>query len=233
MLKLLLNNLNEWIMKKSLTLLMAIILVTGYSVLAQKPEFGITAGMNVSNWRGETSNAFNDLMEGTTAAGMENKTGLTAGLWAELPIDGHFSIESGLIYSSKGNTMKARIIETGLLNINAKITNHAHYLETPLHLKYQFPKGFFISGGPQVAYLLKNEIEARAGILGFSVGERFDLNNTFRKWDFGLSGGIGYEFVNGFQLKAVYDYGLSPLDDTINADVYNQSFKFSVGYRLK
>ena len=220
-------------MKKSLTVLMALILISGYQLNAQTPEIGISAGMNIANWRGETSNAINDLMDGTQAVGMENKLGLTAGIWTNIPLVDNFSVESGLFYTSKGNTIKARMIESGLLNVNAMITNHAHYLETPLHLKYKFPNGVYLTGGPQAAYLLKNEVEARAGILGFSVGERFDVNNAYRKWDFGLSGGVGYDFDNGFQLKAVYDYGLSSLDDTINADVYNQSFKFSVGYRLK
>ena len=46
----------------------------------------------------------------------------------------------------------------------------------------------------------------------------------------GLTGGIGYQFENGLNVQAGYDYGLSKLDKNENYSAYNRVVKVSVGF---
>ena len=48
--------------------------------------------------------------------------------------------------------------------------------------------------------------------------------------DVGLTGGLGYQFNNGFSISASYDHGLSRLDKNENFKAYNQAVKVGVGF---
>jgi len=48
------------------------------------------------------------------------------------------------------------------------------------------------------------------------LNNKIDATNQFNRWDAALTGGIGYQFSNGINLTASYDYGLSKLDANKN-----------------
>ena len=84
---------------------------------------------------------------------------------------------------------------------------------------------------PQVSFLVKNNLKLDAGILGFSLFSRnLDITNNFNKTDIALAGGAGYQFDNGFNINAGYDYGLSKVDKNSNFKAYNRVVKVSVGF---
>ena len=88
-----------------------------------------------------------------------------------------------------------------------------------------------VYAGPQVSYLVRSTLNAKLGVLGISLFNKgIDITGRFNKVDLGLSGGLGYQFDNGINIKAGYDHGLSRLDKNDNYDAYNRVVKISVGY---
>jgi hypothetical protein len=68
-------------------------------------------------------------------------------------------------------------------------------------------------------------------LLGFNLlNKSMDATGQFNRWDAGLTGGIGYQFANGFNLSAAYDHGLVRTDANKNMNAYNRSFKIGIGY---
>jgi hypothetical protein len=93
--------------------------------------------------------------------------------------------------------------------------------------------GLQLFAGPQLSYLVKNNIQVKAGALGLSLyNKNFDVTSNFKKWDAGLSGGVGYEFANGFNIQASYDHGLSRPDANSRLKSYNSAVKLGVGFRF-
>ena len=156
----------------------------------------------------------------------------------EIPVSDAFSIESGLYYAKKGVAISARLddVESGLidfLNVQATLKNQAHYIDLPILAKVYPVNGFHIFAGPQFSYLTSNKLDIEAGLFGLNVvNETIDIGEPFRKLDVGISTGLGYQFDNGINLSAAYDFGLTSLDENDNFDVYNRVAKFSVGYRF-
>ena len=56
-----------------------------------------------------------------------------------------------------------------------------------------------------------------------------DATEQFNRWDAGLTGGIGYQFPYGINVRASYDYGMSKADANKRLESYNRSFKVGVG----
>jgi len=222
-------------MKKILFILIAIVIGFETQVSAQVSplKIGIRGGVNVADWRGDAVESFSELAELSSAFKTESFTGFHAGVNLEIPVTAGFSIEPGLYYSVKGMRVSQTILEGGFLNLKGEITSKLHYIELPVLAKVYLTEGFYLTGGPQVGFLASNKMHAEAGILGFSVGDSFDVNAGFRKVDFGLVGGIGYQFRNGININAFYDHGLSTLDEgNSDIDAYNRAFKFSLGYQF-
>jgi hypothetical protein len=68
-------------------------------------------------------------------------------------------------------------------------------------------------------------------VLGISLlNKKLDLTDNFNRMDVAISGGIGYAFENGFNIKAGYDHGLAKLDKNDNFKAYNRAVKLSLGF---
>jgi len=61
------------------------------------------------------------------------------------------------------------------------------------------------------------------------MAEKRDATNQFNRWDAGLTGGIGYQFTNGLNIMASYDYGLMKMDANENVKAYNRGIKLGIG----
>lgn len=219
---------------KKLTLLLGLFLACMVQAQAQKISGGIKAGVNTTSWGGDAVQSFSEALNSTSALKKEIKTGFHLGGFMNIPLSQHFAIEPGLYYSTKGMTVEQTISTNSFLNLRADITNESHYLDLPVVAKVTLGQGFQIFAGPQVSYLLANKVRGEAGLLGFSFEQEVDWESGLREFDFGLTGGIGYQFLNGIQLSAGYDHGLTTLDaGKSNFDVYNRAVKFSVGYVFK
>lgn len=196
--------------------------------------YGVQAGATIANWKGDALQSLNDVVDLSNGfVTTKSKTGISIGGYVNIPVTDKISFEPGLQYAQKGYTMQGDLKVDALkfLGVNASAKVEAHYIDIPLVLKAELAKGLSIYAGPQVSYLVKNNLHLNAGILGISLyNDRLDITDNFNRVDMGLAGGIGYKFDNGFNIKAGYDYGLSKLDKNDNFKAYNRVVKISVGF---
>lgn len=197
-------------------------------------RIGIKAGVNLSEWQGETINSAQNLMDMTNGAlNRQMREGFHIGGVVAIPVAPGFEIEPGLLYSQKGMrlTGKLPMEQFDFLNAGVTVTNKAEYLDMPILAKIYIGEGFHIFAGPQFSYLLSNKVQVRAGALGFNaLNQEWDVKSGFRELDVAATGGIGYQFASGFNISAGYDYGLTTVDANRNFDTFNRVIKASVGF---
>lgn len=221
-------------MKKQV-LLFTLIAISAFGFAQSKPSFGIRAGVTFSTMQGDAVSNLRDILDYTNGAvTTSSHTGFFAGANASIPISDLVSFEPGLYYSQKGYDMKGELNLKGIefLGINGKAKLTSQYIDLPLLLKLNF-NGLQVFAGPQISYLAKADLRTTAGALGFNVFDKtMDATNQFNRWDAGVTGGIGYQFANGFNISAAYDYGLSKVDANQNINSYNRGLKVGAGFKF-
>ncbi len=164
----------------------------------------------------------------------EPTTSFFEGGYVSIPLATGFSVEPALYYSLKGYEVRGALNVKGvdMLNANAKAQLQSHYIDMPVLLKANVG-GLQVFAGPQFSYLAKADLKTTAGALGINLfTNKTDATAQFNRWDASLTGGVGYQFTNGMNIMASYDYGLSKVDANKNINSYNQGFKVCVGIVL-
>ena len=221
-------------MKKQI-LLSVFIIVSSLAIAQVKPSFGVRAGLSTSRMQGDAVNSLKSTID--FANGMittPSHTGFFAGGYASIPLANAFSVEPALYYSQKGYELKGafNIKGLGFLGANAKADLNSQYIDIPVLLKANY-NGFQVFAGPQVSYLVKADLKTTAGALGINIlNKTMDASSQFSRWDAGVTGGIGYQFTNGINVMAAYDYGLTKVDANRSFNSCNRSFKVGVGFRF-
>ncbi len=214
--------------------LLSVISITLMHFANAQVRYGLIAGANFTKWQGQDLQIVEDLVDKTDGwLETKGKTGFHVGGYVNIPLSETFSFEPGLAYSKKGYSIKGdlKIDALKFLAVNARAQVQQHYIDMPLYLKANVVKGLSVYAGPQVSYLVRSTLNAKVGVLGISLFNRgIGITERFNKVDLGLSGGIGYQFDNGINLRAGYDHGLSKLDKNNNYDAYNRVVKVSIGY---
>jgi hypothetical protein len=212
----------------------SIISVLMINSLYAQVTYGIRSGINYATWKGDDVQIIEDLLDKTDGYVVaKGRTGMHIGGYVHIPISEVFAFEPGLGYSKKGYSLKGdfQIPVLKYFNINARAQVQSHYIDIPLVMRANVYKGLNVYAGPQVSYLVRSTLNAKLGVLGITLFNRgFGITERFNKLDMGLTGGIGYQFDNGLNLQAGYDYGLSKLDKNDNYSAYNRVVKVSVGF---
>lgn len=221
-------------MKKKLLLFISIAIST-ISFAQTVPSFGVKAGISSTGIRDDAVDNFTNLLDFTKGnTTTKDHTGFFAGGYANIPMSENFSIEPGIYYSQKGYELNGALNLKGLdfLGANAKAVLLSQYVDVPILLKGNF-NGLQIFAGPQISYLAKADLKTTAGAFGINLlNKTMDATSQFDRWDIGVTGGIGYQFSNGFNISASYDYGLSKLDANNNVNAFNRGIKLGVGINL-
>jgi len=199
---------------------------------AQSATFGVAAGLSSSSMRGDAVNNLQDLLDFSDGMiSTSNRTGFYAGVNSNIPLGSGVSLQPGLYYTQKGYEMRGDFAIKGMefLGANAKASLQNDYIDIPVLLKADLG-GFNVFAGPQVSFLASSKLKTTASVLGISLlNKTMDAKDQFNSVDMGIVGGIGYEFKNGFNVSAVYNYGLSKVDANQNVAGYNSGFKVGVG----
>ncbi len=198
-------------MKKQILLILSI-LISALSFAQTTPAFGVRAGMTYAGVRGSAVDNLNTLLNFTGGAVKpSNTTGFFAGAYASLPLSGNISLEPGLYYSQKGYELNGALNLKGVdfLGASAKAKLQLQYIDLPVLLKVNFG-GLQLFAGPQFSYLAHADLRTTAGVLGINLlNKTIDATSQFNPWDVAVTGGIGYQLMNGVNLTASYDYGLA------------------------
>lgn len=218
-------------MKKQF-LLFAFSAASLFAVAQSQPSFGIRAGVSSSTMQGDAVENLKSMLDFTNGMVTTNsRTGFYGGATVNIPVGGNISVEPGLFYAQKGYEMKGDFAIKGLdfLGANAKAKLNTQYIDLPVLLKADMG-GLQLFAGPQVSYLVNADLKTTAGVLGFNLLNRtMDATDNFNRWDAAITGGAGYQFSNGVNIRASYDHGLSKVDAAQNVESYNRAFKVGVG----
>ena len=219
-------------MKKIFTTLLLALGISAATV-AQNISYGVKAGVNFSDWRGDASASIQELIDLAGFVDTRPNVGFHFGGHLIIPVNEMLTLEPGVLYAQKGMQITEILEDKIFLPIQAKAVVKSHYLDIPIMAKVKVAQGFQVFAGPQVSYLMANRLKTKAGILGFNVQENFPIDAGFRKFDVALAGGLGYQFANGTNISASYEHGLNSIDDGGFFNAYNRVLKASVGFVIK
>ena len=149
----------------------------------------------------------------------DSRTSFNAGFVAEIPFSERFSIQPEVMYSGQGFDIKQSE------NIEAQLD----YIQIPLLAKIYLVKGLNIQAGPQIGFLINEEIDYQptddAGDIDTDVAEDID---------FSLAAGVEYKFDGGFFVQGRYNYGFTNVfkesDLFGDPDIKNSVFQVGVGF---
>ena len=168
-------------------------------------KFGVKGGWNFENFD-ISSNIAEQLKK-------DNFTSWDLGVVAQFPLSGTLYVQPEVLYSSQ----KIELIGTELENSTSKIS----YFQVPVNLLYKCDLtviSIFASGGAYFGYAVERN--------SFSV-------NSLQKTDWGLSFGVGAEFMK-FQVNARYNWALQNISEassiykTWKSNRFNLSIAFFI-----
>ena len=193
-------------MKKSILFIAALVLSTTYAAAQDEyVYFGIKGGVNFSTFSGDGFSDFND----------ENaRTAYHLGLLAEVPVSDRFSIQPEVLYSAQGFDVVRR-------EDNADIEHQLDYVTVPVLAKFYLTEGFSLEAGPQIGFVVDEEISDGDNSIDFYDEDRKDL-------DVSLGLGASYKFNNVF-LYGRYNAGLTDIYDNPNVNVKNSVIQAGIG----
>ncbi|MEO7174178.1 MAG: porin family protein [Saprospiraceae bacterium] len=224
------------IMYSIIRLFIVVNLVTlSQQILAQ--SLRLKGGLNISEMRQEDNEEYY-----SASSSYKSLMGFNFGATAEFPIKPWFSIESGLLLSSKGFKIDYHFDLLGdSIDLDAKL--NPIYLEIPVEaiFRRQFKHVNLIAGlGPflaigidgQIKSVLKvnDEIDTVSDKIRWGSDE---ANDQFRRLDLGLVFRLGLE-VEAFQLNCSYDFGLANVSSSRENDlrVNSRTLSLSIAYKL-
>lgn len=196
-------------MKMKNNLLVAAILTTiaFTPTFAQDRKAGIKGGLNVSN-------LYLDDVDDENA-----RIGFHVGVFGEIFSTETFAVQAELLYSTKGT----KAVGNGILYDEADF--NLNYLDVPVFAVFKLGESVDLHLGAYGAYLLGANISTK-GNFGNSNDE-LDKDN-FKAFDYGLMGGIGFNF-GAIQVGARYNYGLGKIADGDTAKTILNDSKNSFG----
>ncbi|MEN8120968.1 MAG: porin family protein [Bacteroidota bacterium] len=206
-------------------------------------KFGVKAGLNMNN-------IAQSFKESSWESAAKMNLGFNFGLTADYELSEAMSIQTGLVYTSKG--FKYDLEEEYDIQAGESIDGYDkvsfNYLEIPIHFAYKMD-AFQIYAGPYVAFGIggknKWDFTYSDGTGEYKDADEFlfkpafgDLSQEdidsdddfYSALDYGLNFGVGYT-VGPILINAGYSLGLGNLTPGISADGYGdydpKDFKLS------
>ena len=203
-----------------LLLTLCLFLATITACFAQSINFGIKAGLNLSNESVNAPNAWNT----------NNLAGFHAGLIADISLK-NISIQPGLFFTTKGEATPEDLRRiTGEDRVyNAKEV--LNYIEVPVNLLYNIQATpaakIYFGGGPYLAYGISGHGTEAGAFPTYTV--HFD-SHGYKNPDYGVNFVAGVKLFKKVLIDANYGLGLGNLSRIYSQTVRNRAIGISVGY---
>jgi hypothetical protein len=156
-------------------------------------QFGGIAGLN---WSGASATGTAGKVSGKTL------TGLTLGIFADVPLKKHLSIRPRAQYAYQGyqpDVSGQRVnIHVAYLNMSSNLVYHTDWLQ----------KRFFVGAGPYMAYAMSGTYTLKGINTDMVFGNNYAAGDNLRKMDYGASLTTGCLMDRNFVLGAGFDMGL-------------------------
>lgn len=187
---------------KKIILTVAAVFAFGFAN-AQDVKFGVKAGLNVSNFTGDVSNA-------------KSRIGYQVGGLVDIKVSDKFSVQPELVYTSLGAKDDS---------FGTSVTVNVDYLAVPVMARYYVADKFSLEAGPQIGFLLSAKVKAD--------GDSADVKDSFESTDFGVNLGAGFDFTENLSAGIRYTVGISNIaKDSGNDKVHNSNLAFALAYKF-
>ena len=206
-------------MKKTKLIMIAAILVGATSGVFAQAQFavGIKGGPNFAKIDTDASAGQN----------YNNRTGWNAGAFVLIRGE-RIGFQPEILFSQQGSKFK---YNTG----SPSLKQNFSYVNIPLIVKLYTVAGINLQVGPQFGFLTSAEREDFASGTSGPITKE-DVKDDFKKTDFSLALGVGWDLPLGFSIDGRYNWGLSDINDgssgASSATIKNQVWQVSVGYKL-
>jgi len=192
----------------TLVLAMSALVICSGTLNAQDVTFGVRGGANLSSFNGDISK---------TKYIFKYQVGATV----DIGFTDNIYLITGLDLQTKGTKSKPKL--------GPDVKYNPMYLSIPIHAGYKFDVGsnsrIVVEAGPYVAYGISGKIKGDGKKVNFFGDDRF------KRFDFGLGAGVGYEYSH-FVVKGGYDFGLINISDMKGVKARNHNAYLTVGYRF-
>lgn len=212
-------------MKKTLlTILVAIIVNITFG---QSVNFGIKAGVNISNESIKLFKAGPDLVNGSFI-------GVHIGGLMDIGV-GHLAIQPGLYFSTKSNNSNGLASSqnqefAGNFATEAKL----YYLEMPVNLVYKLDVTpmvkIYMGGGPHLGYGLSGKYHSTNSEQGVVINSN---DSYYKTADYGINFIAGVELPRHVLIDVSYDIGLGNMSQASETKINDKVFGISVGYMFR
>ena len=187
-------------------------------------KYGVKAGLNLANMLEKDDDE-------TYSEDYSMKIGFHLGGTAEIPISEKFSVQPGLLFSTKGFKMKIEGIDGFFEDMNINV--NLNYLEIPINAIYKIELGsskLCINTGPYLGYALSGKVSYDKDSESIDIGSSDD--DDLKALDYGFNIGAGIEINDAITIGLQYGLGLGNLSiDTDNGyKLNNRVIGISVGY---
>ena len=155
-------------MKYKILLLVFIAFLSATTQAQTKVTFGVKGGLSSASVRGNAADNLQNLLDFINGrVTTTNRTGIFAGISANLPLSGTFSVEPGIYYTQKGYQLNGELGIKGVefLGVSARAMLQSDYIDIPVLLKANVGGGLQIFAGPQLSYLSSAKLKTSAGHL--------------------------------------------------------------------
>lgn len=202
---------------RRLYLLCCLTLAVAGTLSAQQNNFGVKAGMNISNHLKKMS------VPGVASFKVNTTTliGYQVGVFYKTKIGHHLSLVPELNFSVTGSKSVFAMEDRPSFDVKEKLA----YLDLPVFLQYNFGP-LYIGAGPSVSFLLDSKLKDFDG----NDWGGFDYSTV----DAGANATAGVKLIKKLDLKLRYYYGLVNIQkDPGYSEVKNRFLNISLLYSLK
>jgi hypothetical protein len=186
---------------------LALLVVAGMTLNAQRADFGIKGGLNLSSWSNN-----ND------SRGYANRVGYHAGVFSQVHLSPFFAIQPEVVYSSQGTKYTDVANREHNLQLN--------YINIPVMAQVKVGGGLYAQAGPQIGFLMG--VKDKVG----DVETDFFTTDDFKKTDVALGFGLGFAGASPFGIDARYNLGLTNLNEGGGNNIKNNTLQIGLTYRL-
>ena len=189
-------------MKKVMVCLFACLMTLAATecVNAQKVNFGVKAGLNLSTWSYDDASL---------------RPGFHAGGFATVQFSRMFAVQPEVMYSMEGSAYEGELDAFGFSLANAKVTSTVHKLNVPVMLQFTPISMLTIEAGPQFGFNLAVSHHIKSNIAGIveTEGDVDVDKENYNMFEMGIAAGLKLNLTRNMAIGARYVYGISPIFD--------------------
>ena len=187
--------------------LLALVLVAGMAVQAQKINIGLKGGLNLAT-----------VSDSENEDDVRSRLGYHAGLFFNIPVTPQIAIQPEAVYSNQGTKYD--------LGTGNDLNLSLNYINIPVMVQAMVGSGFYAQVGPQLGIL--TSVSDKVGDIELNAVSK----NDFKTTDISLGVGLGFKGRSGLGLDARYNLGLTNINNsTRSANIKNNVLQ--VGLQLQ